>query len=88
MGVIVAGCSSGIYTVGGFVQMLAEGEINRVLGTRRMSKGIEKLTGHALICGYGRVGQMLARDLVAARHTFVVIDNNPRGSPRPRRWVT
>lgn len=77
MGVIVAGCSSGIYTVGGFVQMLAEGEINRVLGTRRMSKGIEKLSGHALICGYGRVGQMLARDLVAANHAFVVIDNSP-----------
>ena len=38
MGVIIAGCSSGIYVVGGFVQMLAEGEINRVLGTRSMSK--------------------------------------------------
>src|SRR5579863_1706303 len=66
MGVIVAGCSSGIYVVGGFVQMLAEGEINRVLGTRRMSKGIEQLTGHTLICGYGRVGQVLAHDLAAA----------------------
>ena len=76
MGVIVAGCSSGIYTVGGFVQMLAEGEINRVLGTRRMSKGIENLAGHALICGFGRVGQMLARDLVAAGQEFVVIDNS------------
>jgi voltage-gated potassium channel len=76
MGVIIAGCSSGIYAVGGFVQMLAEGEINRVLGTRRMSKGIEQLVNHALICGFGRVGQMLAHDLVAANHTFVVIDNN------------
>jgi voltage-gated potassium channel len=76
MGVIVAGCSSGIYTVGGFVQMLAEGEINRVLGARRMSKGIEKLKGHVLICGYGRVGQIIARDLVAAHHPFVVIDTS------------
>ena len=75
MGVIVAGCSSGIYTVGGFVQMLAEGEINRALGTRRMSRGIEKLSNHALICGFGRVGQMLASDLAAAGHPFVVIDN-------------
>ena len=31
MGVIIAGCSSGIYVVGGFVQMIAEGEINRAL---------------------------------------------------------
>ncbi|MES1213169.1 MAG: potassium channel protein [Singulisphaera sp.] len=76
MGVIIAGCSSGIYVVGGFVQMLAEGEINRVLGTRRMSKGIEQLDGHTLICGFGRVGQMLAADLAAARQPFVVIDTS------------
>ena len=76
MGVIIAGCSSGIYVVGGFVQMLAEGEINLALGTRRMSKGIEKLSGHALICGFGRVGQMLAHDLLAAEQALVVIDNN------------
>ncbi|MGE0536001.1 MAG: TrkA family potassium uptake protein [Pirellulales bacterium] len=76
MSVIVAGCSSAIYVVGGFVQMIAEGEINRVLGTRRMSKGIEQLKGHALVCGYGRVGQMLAHDLHAAEFPFVVIDAN------------
>jgi hypothetical protein len=76
MGVIIAGCSSGIYVVGGFVQMLAEGEINRVLGTRRMSKGIEQLTGHTLICGYGRVGQIRAADLAAAHQPFVVIDTS------------
>src|SRR5690606_36135155 len=56
MMVIIAGCSSGISVVGGFVQMVAEGEINRVLGARRMTKGIEKLAGHAIVCGYGRVG--------------------------------
>ncbi len=76
MAVIIAGCSSGIYFVGGFVQMLAEGEINRVLGTRRMSKGIEQLSGHTLICGYGRVGQMLASDLAAANQQFVIIDSS------------
>jgi voltage-gated potassium channel len=76
MGVIIAGCSSGIYVVGGFVSMLAEGEINRVLGSRRMSRGIEQLTGHILLCGYGRVGQMIAHDLAKAGRPFVVIDNN------------
>jgi len=77
MGVIIAGCSSGIYVVGGFVQMFAEGEIRRALGARRMSKGIDNLKGHVLICGYGRVGQMLAHDLQLAKQTFVVIDSSP-----------
>jgi len=76
MGVIIAGCSSAIYVVGGFVQMVAEGEINRALGVRRMSKGIEKLTNHALICGFGRVGQMLAQELAAANFPMVIVDSS------------
>jgi voltage-gated potassium channel len=76
MGVIIAGCSSAIYVVGGFVQMLAEGEINRVLGDRRMSKGIEVLSGHAILCGFGRIGQVLAQELSAVSHPFVVIDSD------------
>jgi len=76
MFVIIAGCSSGIYVVGGFVQMVAEGEINRILETRRMSKGIDKLTGHAIVCGFGRVGQVLADNLAAADIAFVVIDTS------------
>lgn len=75
MGVIIAGCSSGIYVVGGFVTMLAEGEIKKALGSRRMSKGIEQLSGHTIVCGFGRVGQMLTGDLATAKHAFVVVDN-------------
>ncbi len=76
MFVIVAGCSSTAYVIGGFVQMLAEGQINRVLGARRMTKGIHLLTGHTLLCGYGRVGQQLAKELLAFGQKFVIIDSN------------
>lgn len=76
MGVIIAGCTSSIYVMGGFVQMIAAGELNRFLGARRMTKGIEKLTGHVIVCGYGRVGQMLSRELTAYGQSFLVIDTD------------
>jgi voltage-gated potassium channel len=76
MGVIIAGCTSSIYVMGGFVQMVAEGELNRFLGARRMTRGIEKLSRHAIICGFGRVGRILADDLVKSGQEFVVIDTN------------
>ena len=41
VGVIVLGCSSLIYILGGFFQLVAEGELNRLLGTRKMKKTIE-----------------------------------------------
>jgi voltage-gated potassium channel len=76
MFVIVAGFASVIYFFGGFVQMIAEGEFNRVLGARRMTKGIEQLKNHAIMCGYGRVGQHLARELHATGQPLVIVDND------------
>lgn len=75
--IIVAGCSSGIYVVGGFVQMVAEGEFYRALGARRMSKGIAQASNHVIICGFGRVGRNLASELKSLDQPFVCIDPNP-----------
>lgn len=74
--VIVFGTGSAIYIIGGFVQMAAEGEIQRALEARRKSRGIEALHNHVIVCGYGRMGQILARELEQANVPFVVIENN------------
>lgn len=73
--VIIAGTSSAVYTVGGFLQLITEGEINRAFGIRRMMKDIEALEQHVIICGFGRMGQILARQMKEAHQPFVVIDN-------------
>ncbi len=39
--VIIAGYGAVIYTVGGFMQMLVDGELNQALGARRTTKEIE-----------------------------------------------
>lgn len=72
--VVSYGCV--IYIAGGFIQMVMEGEINRVLNRRRMTRGIEKLSGHTLLCGYGRAGRILATELKATGNAFVVIDQD------------
>jgi voltage-gated potassium channel len=74
--VIVAGTSSAVYIVGAFVQMITEGEIRKVMGARRMVREIETLKNHVIICGYGRIGQILTRKMVEAKQPFVVIDND------------
>ena len=74
--VIIAGTSSAVYIVGGFVQMITEGEINKALGARRMTRSIETLEQHVIICGFGRMGQILARKMLDANIPCVIIDNN------------
>jgi len=76
--VIIAGYAAVIYTVGGFMQMVMDGEINKVLGVRRMTKEIDQLRNHTIICGVGRMGSTLAEQLQAAGKPFVVIDCDER----------
>ena len=76
--VIVAGYGAVIYTVGGFMQMVIDGELNQALGARRMTKQISSLQKHTIICGVGRMGTILARELYVAGKPFVVIDSDER----------
>lgn len=77
IGVIVLGVSASAYTFGGLVQYLLEGEVDRILGTRRMIKEISKLKGHVVVCGFGRVGEDLVSLLHSRGISFVVVDNDP-----------
>ena len=72
--VILLGVSAAVYTCGGFIQMALEGEVENLLGKRRMTKEISKLDGHVIICGFGRLGQDLANQLRHRRLPYVVID--------------
>lgn len=75
--VIIAGTSSAVYIVGGFVQMVTEGEINRALDTQRKQRSIAGLKDHTIICGFGRIGQVLTNQLTETQQSFLVIDSNP-----------
>lgn len=81
MAVIVFGMTAGAYTIGGIVQMITEGEIDRALGERRLGREVAKLHGHVIICGFGRMGRILADELHRLKTPFVVIE---RDQPRIR----
>ncbi|MEM1238300.1 MAG: NAD-binding protein [Cyanobacteria bacterium P01_H01_bin.26] len=76
--VIIAGVLSVTYIISGVVQSVAAGEIRQALSLKRMSETITNLKGHVIICGYGRIGQLLAQQLQQDRLPFVVVDSDPR----------
>lgn len=76
MSVVIAGCSAGLWVVGGLVEFIAEGTINEALGRRRMSKQIGELKGHVIICGFGRVGRVLAGELRTAGTPVLLVDTD------------
>ncbi len=78
MALLFFGCFSVIFVSGALVQFLMEGQIRRALGYRRMSAELKKLNKHTIICGYGRIGRMVAADLNAGERPFIIVDKDPR----------
>ncbi len=74
--VIIAGALSVAYTISGFIQLITEGEIRRALNLKRMTQELDRLDRHVIICGYGRIGQLVARQLKGLHQTFVVVDTS------------
>lgn len=81
---IILGYTSAIFTLGALAKLVAEGEINRVIGARKMSHEIDRLRDHVLLCGFGRVGQILAADLKEAGTKFVIVDESESRSNEAR----
>ncbi len=75
--VILFGMTAAMYTFGGLFQMMLEGELERVIGRRRMTRELEHLNNHVIICGFGRMGRNLIGDLRKHSRQLVTIDNDP-----------
>jgi len=58
------------------VQSVVQSEMVSAFGERRQSKRMSKLHGHYIICGSGRVGSHLVRDLQQANTDFVIVEND------------
>jgi len=77
MATILLGCTGMIVLTGALVQFLAQVQLRSLLGIDRMQSQIEKLSNHTIICGYGRIGQQLARELAEAHEGFVIVERDP-----------
>ncbi|MGH9581003.1 MAG: potassium channel family protein [Terriglobales bacterium] len=74
---IVAGVAMMFLAIGLLTQALLEFELSRFVGRRRMEREIGRLSGHYIICGAGRVGRSVARELAAKPAPFVMLDTSP-----------
>jgi voltage-gated potassium channel len=73
---ILVGVAGAAYTLRVMGEWIVEGEMQKLLGRRRMQKGIKELVNHYVVCGFGRVGRRIAQELRNRRVLFVVIDND------------
>jgi voltage-gated potassium channel len=74
---IIFGVSVLGYIVGSLAQIMFEGQIQRIIGRKKVEKRIDSLTDHYIICGFGRIGQLISKEFAAKPLPFLVIEKFP-----------
>jgi len=87
--IMLIGAGGVALAVSTIVQSVVQFELVATFGDRRLTRKMSKMHDHYIICGSGRVGSHLIRDLSAVNHDFVVIENDPqRAAEFSQRGIT
>jgi voltage-gated potassium channel len=75
--IIIFGVGTMLYSLVLMAETFIEARLRRLLGRGKLEKIIEKMNNHYIICGGGRIGFLICRELITGKMPCVVIDNNP-----------
>jgi voltage-gated potassium channel len=71
---IVFGVGTILYTLNNAARIVIEGEIQELFGRRKVEKKIKEMKDHYIVCGYGRMGMVICKELKEKSARFVVIE--------------
>jgi voltage-gated potassium channel len=73
---ILLGVGAALYTLSALIETLVGGELEGTFGRRRMQRQIGRMKGHVILCGWGRVGRTISRELATADEPHVVVERD------------
>jgi len=76
IGLLFFGVGAAFYILTSLVAAIIEGDLRQLFGARRMRMTIQHISDHFIVCGYGRVGEEIAREMVTRKVPFIVVDTN------------
>ncbi len=74
---LIGGVGIIFYALSAGARLILEGELQEVLGRQKLEKKIRELRDHYIVCGYGRMGKIVCKELKEKGINFVVIEKNP-----------
>lgn len=77
---IIIGTGTLAYTASQFVDYVVAGELRNMFGRKKMQNKIDALNEHYILCGFGRMGRIIAEILSKNNLPFVIVDPSPRSS--------
>jgi voltage-gated potassium channel len=77
MALIIVGVSTALYAFSAMAAVVVEGGWPKYLERWRYVRMINHLKDHYVICGYGRIGSIVASEFTRQHTPFVIVERNP-----------
>jgi voltage-gated potassium channel len=74
---LFGGVGAALYTFTLLATMVVEGNLRKRLHGRRLTRMLDTVTNHFIICGYGRIGSTVARQFQREHVPLVVVERDP-----------
>ena len=66
-----------LYIVGLVTQAMIGFQISTIIGRKKLDQQIKKIKDHYIVCGFGRIGKVICKELKSKKIPLLVIDNTP-----------
>jgi voltage-gated potassium channel len=74
---IISGVGTVLYALSAGARFMLEGELQEAFGRRRLEKRVRELKDHYIICGFGRMGKIIGKELRNRGVEFIAIEKTP-----------
>lgn len=71
-----------LYTFGVFGEAIGGGQLAIYRRRRALDRKLDRISGHVIVCAYGRVGNRVVSELERDGVALVVVENNPGPAAR------
>ena len=79
--IIFSGMGIMAFILGMVAQEMVDFQVRSIIGRRKLGLKIRSLKDHYIICGFGRIGNVICKELKANKIPMVVIDNDKEALP-------
>lgn len=77
VGLIVVGVGTVLYTLSTLMALVVEGELHDRWSQRRRDRMLTELQRHFIVCGYGRIGRIIADEFRRQKVPFLIVEQDP-----------
>jgi voltage-gated potassium channel len=77
LALVLVGVSTALYTFSAFATVVVEGGWSKYFEKWRDTRMINSLSGHYVVCGFGRIGSIVANEFRRQKTPYVIVDRSP-----------